>query len=976
MTDVMSWPEDIRTCLEVELAAMTAPALPDAEETTTTTTDPDCAAQGRGNVGGADMSQMTGMMLQGMLPAKVMQEVYGSWCDTDSCQWGPPLTGKCSTTTFYHPTDATGLIKGDEKDRALANICNEELSGWWAQRKQLLPASFDCKEKTAKFARTSFTAGMNDVDSEDEFEDFEKYVQGRQGFYASVQREEARVERESQGDLRIIMYSSATFQSQFLQILMVDGALSVGSLVLVWAYMWWTLESLFLASCAMFEIIFSVPVAFTIWAVLFGQQIVWTQCLTVYLILGIGADDAFILWDAWVQAHHEAPEEALEHWTTRFAYAYRRSFSAMVITTATTCCSFLIGACSPLPQVQKFSIFAGIVVFVDWIFCETFFASAVIVFERYFRSERREPGECLGAGCCFGCVRCSCRKIGGDRCMQPAQKKGQAPPKRGMERFCEGPAFNCLQKYRFLWLGFWGLVILLAAVSASVQLRPATKRAPLGRNDIDFIRGLEILIDEFTFGGAPVVSFVYGIDVVQPMEKWDPIEGNQAKFADDVGKLSAKDGQLQLLSLMAAADKGKDEHSTRCTTKECLVLGLSLAEDCMPEPRAWETKGVHIPDDMMCASGRYCFMEEVADYWAWHHGDCMKHAVDRARPCDEACAKAACQADACLWSESNKVCYSAKTRKDYPGLDEDQFVILLNDEKFLMWRQARLDYIRDSGRGYEADNFKSMTGYRLTADKKKLQMAHCSFNGTIPRQNTVEEANAWYSRWEAFRKRHGEELGGFQTAELYDFMVTQNEMVTAAVMGVCLCTFITFIVLVIATGNWKVSALGLVCIMGVSVAVLGLMPLLGWQLGESECIFIIAVVGLSVDYTVHLLHSYKSPKYDSREERSKHALAEMGISVANSAITTLLAAAMLFACGFYFFFQFGAFLFFVIGLSIAMSMTFLIPLLLVFGPQGDSGQVQCLYHFASGKGGKQFEDAAALPRPHGSSLDPISDSAP
>ena len=30
---------------------------------------------------------------------------------------------------------------------------------------------------------------------------------------------------------------------------------------------------------------------------------------------------------------------------------------------------------------------------------------------------------------------------------------------------------------------------------------------------------------------------------------------------------------------------------------------------------------------------------------------------------------------------------------------------------------------------------------------------------------------------------------------------------------------------------------------------------------------------------------------------------EMGISVANSAITTLFAAAMLFACGFYFFFQ-------------------------------------------------------------------------
>merc|ERR1719160_848794 len=116
----------------------------------------------------------------------------------------------------------------------------------------------------------------------------------------------------------------------------------------------------------------------------------------------------------------------------------------------------------------------------------------------------------------------------------------------------------------------------------------------------------------------------------------------------------------------------------------------------------------------------------------------------------------------------------------------------------------------------------------------------------------------------------------------------------------------------ITTMNWKVALLGFINITGTTSVFLGIMPLLGWSLGESECVFLIAVVGLSVDYTVHLLHAYHhgAGEVSSRLERSKFALSEMGISVTNSAVTTLLAAVILFGCGFYFFFQFGAFIFF------------------------------------------------------------------
>ena len=54
---------------------------------------------------------------------------------------------------------------------------------------------------------------------------------------------EARYEREHGSKLRIMLFSGATLIAQYLGILLVDGFLSLGSLISVWAYMWLMLES-------------------------------------------------------------------------------------------------------------------------------------------------------------------------------------------------------------------------------------------------------------------------------------------------------------------------------------------------------------------------------------------------------------------------------------------------------------------------------------------------------------------------------------------------------------------------------------------------------------------------------------------------------------------------------------------------------------------------------------------------------------
>jgi len=801
-------------------------------------------------------------------------------------------------------------------------------------RKNFLGVNFDCNSSTkqARFARTTFFAGGSGSDSSAEGENFESsYIKTMGGWFMSEQKLEMQIESESGGDLRVMLFSAATLRSQFLGILLVDMFLSIASLVMVWAYMWWTLESAFLASCAMFEILFSLPVAMSLWTVICRQQIQFFQMLTVYMILGIGADDAFILNDAWIQAPFMGGEEVEGHWTWRFAWAYKRSFKAMAITTATTCGSFLIGACSPLPQVRDFCIFAAIVVFVDWVFCETFFASALVLNDRYLACGRRK-GECMGPGCCCGLCR-----VGAATCCQSCVGEyppiGAPPQKRTMERWFEGPLFNVLAKGRLAFIAVWCVVIIAMCTNAGMSLRTATKANPRGREDLDVIRSFDILLGEFSIFGVPKATMVWGINSDQPMLEWGVRSANNKANLDasTTAQLVTPGGQLELLKLCRDADKGRDSN-TRCDTSDCLIDGNPLQGTCRPNQEVLRRTGVYLPEDALCQAGRYCFMEDFARFWAWSDTGCDAHSTSGA------CASS----PKCSWDGQLGTCYPASfdlDHVDYPGLPSTEFLNLLKSPQYRVYNSRREDLLKENGFGYIVTDERMLTGYKTNAAGDSLTLAFVSFNATFRQENTVAQANDWYAQWDTYMKNAAPSIGGFHTAELWLFMVTQNEMVKAATMGVVLSLFMAFIVLIVATRNWWVSLLGLANLMGISCVFLGIVPLIGWSLGENECIFLIAVVGLSVDYSVHLLHVYNSSAEKERLGRARDALSEMGISVTNSAITTLLASVILFNCGFYFFIQFGAFIFLVITFSIVMSISFLIPLLMVAGPQGAQGAI-------------------------------------
>ena len=80
---------------------------------------------------------------------------------------------------------------------------------------------------------------------------------------------------------------------------------------------------------------------------------------------------------------------------------------------------------------------------------------------------------------------------------------------------------------------------------------------------------------------------------------------------------------------------------------------------------------------------------------------------------------------------------------------------------------------------------------------------------------------------------------------------------------------------------------------GVVVTFIGIIVAIGWELGIIESICITILVGLSVDYVLHIANSYNESEEKTRYEKVSMAILEIGVSVFSAAITTLGSATLL-----------------------------------------------------------------------------------
>ena len=178
----------------------------------------------------------------------------------------------------------------------------------------------------------------------------------------------------------------------------------------------------------------------------------------------------------------------------------------------------------------------------------------------------------------------------------------------------------------------------------------------------------------------------------------------------------------------------------------------------------------------------------------------------------------------------------------------------------------------------------------------------------------------------------------FQTVFIADdiafsYFYLQRKILEEAVFGILLSLSLAFVVLCLATANWYVSLFAIVNIGTMVLGTIAFTVATGSKLGILEAILFIMVVGLSVDYCVHLADAYLEAEYATREERTRAMLYVMGVSVLSGAISTLGASFFMLFAYIVFMANFGKYIFFIILQSIIFSLLPFTAALDLFGPQ-------------------------------------------
>jgi hypothetical protein len=115
----------------------------------------------------------------------------------------------------------------------------------------------------------------------------------------------------------------------------------------------------------------------------------------------------------------------------------------------------------------------------------------------------------------------------------------------------------------------------------------------------------------------------------------------------------------------------------------------------------------------------------------------------------------------------------------------------------------------------------------------------------------------------------------------------QMFMTQECISGILLSLLIAFVILCFATHNLYLSLFSVATIGLIVCGVVSFTVWVGWKLGVVEAIIFVMVVGMSVDYAVHLSDAYIESKERLRGPRTQDMLTKMGVSIVSGACSTL-----------------------------------------------------------------------------------------
>mmetsp|Transcript_12985 Transcript_12985/g.20175 ORF Transcript_12985/g.20175 Transcript_12985/m.20175 type:complete len:1086 (+) Transcript_12985:171-3428(+) len=656
---------------------------------------------------------------------------------------------------------------------------------------------------------------------------------------------------ETHATLNSYYFMTAIIGDVILDIVTQDGLLALFSFAFVFCWIRLNTGSWFLAFVGFFEIFFSIPVAWFLFTVVFQIKYFSTlNTLALFIVAAIGADDIFIFMDAYKQSQYHL--DILTDLETRMSWVYRRTGTAMAITSATTCAAFLCTLITPLSSIQSFGIFAACVILIDYVLVMSLFCTAVVIYHDRYESRAK-------CGCCCPCGVQTPSVTENAKAAIEANNGDEMKRDRVSEFFRTKVSSFVQKPLNRLVLA----VVFLSWVGVSIW--QATKIEPTKENE-QFLdenhplqKSISILDKEFPTANDDIgmkVYYAWGLGLV------DRTGVNRLLEPDNFGVPTFESNfdfndqcQVELLSF---SDRLKTDPKYRGLIKRKNGVGQV-----------------------------YSFIEELAAFNVYGNlNNCTEVKKGDWR-------NAAWQVDTADLPEMMPKFLEQKT-----CFADDGETVASRYSKEVGWDGATLKYAAISAESDKLDPFGRDSEFLtrqeydqfilLAEEADELVSVHCS--GSVVMTDLDEK---------------------------FVFMNNQSIYVQTAIQSAILGVCIAFVVLLVSTRVFHIALFASLSITCVLISVVGTMVMMGWYLGSIESILIGIIAGFSVDYVVHLAYAYEIASGDTYE-RITEAFGDLGISVFNGMITSVVASIPLFFCQLQFFAKFGTFL----CLTIAFSWIF------------------------------------------------------
>ena len=139
----------------------------------------------------------------------------------------------------------------------------------------------------------------------------------------------------------------------------------------------------------MVQILFSFPITLVIYRVFLGiTNLSALHLMVVFVVLGISADNIFVIWDSWNQSNTYPNLKGNLH--RRMAYTFRRSATSLLATSSTTAFAFMSNGFSSLMPVSAFGWFAFVIIPVNYVLIVCYFPAYLVIYETKVKSSEKK----------------------------------------------------------------------------------------------------------------------------------------------------------------------------------------------------------------------------------------------------------------------------------------------------------------------------------------------------------------------------------------------------------------------------------------------------------------------------------------------------------------------------------------------------------------------------------------------------------